>query len=65
VIVGILLIFASFSSDADTAGGLDGALQALLALDLGPLLVAVVGAGFIAYGVFCLFRARFAHLSPG
>jgi hypothetical protein len=65
VIVGILLIVASFSSDADTAGGLDGALQALLALDLGPLLVAVVGAGFIAYGVFCLFRARFAHLSPG
>ena len=64
VIVGILLIVASFSSDADTAGGLDGALRALLALDLGPLLVAVVGAGFIAYGIFCLFRARFAHLNP-
>ena len=65
VIVGILLIVASFSSDADTAGGLDGALRALLTLDLGPLLVAVVGAGFIAYGIFGLFRARFAHLSPG
>jgi hypothetical protein len=65
VIVGVLLIVASFSSDADTAGGLDGALQALLGLALGPLLVAVVGAGLIAYGIFCLFRARFAHLSPG
>jgi hypothetical protein len=62
LIVGILLIVASLSSDADTAGGLDGALQALLALALGPLLVAVVGAGFVAYGIFCLFRARFADL---
>ena len=50
VIVGVLLIVASFSSDADTAGGLDGALRALLALAFGPLLVAVVGVGFIAYG---------------
>lgn len=63
-IVGVLLIVASFRSDADTAGGLDGALRALLALAAGPLLVGVVGAGFIAYGIFCLFRARFARLRP-
>ena len=44
VIVGLLLIVASLSSDAETAGGLDGALQALLGLTLGPLLVAEVGA---------------------
>ena len=62
-IVGVLLVAASLSGDADTAGGLDGALRALLSLDLGPWLVAVVGAGFIAYGVFCLFRARFARLT--
>ena len=30
----------------------------------GPLLVGVVGVGFVAYGVFCLFRARFARLDP-
>jgi hypothetical protein len=64
VIVGILLIVASLRSDADAAGGLDGALQALLDLAYGPLLVAVVGVGFLAYGVFCLFRARFARLRP-
>ena len=63
VIVGVLLVVASLSGDADTAGGLDGALNALLALDLGPWLVGVVGIGFIAYGVFCLFRARFARLT--
>jgi hypothetical protein len=64
VIVGILLVVASFSSDADTAGGLDGALRALLQLFYGPALVAAVGVGFVAYGVFCLFRARFARLEP-
>ena len=62
LIVGILLVVASLSGDADTAGGLDGALKALLSLALGPMLVAVVGIGFLAYGVFCLFRARFAKL---
>ena len=44
------------------AGGLDGALRALLALAYGPLLVGAVGVGFIAYGFFCLFRARYARL---
>ena len=64
VIVGVLLVIASLSSDADAAGGLDGALQALLALAFGPALVGAVGAGFIAYGLFCLFRAKFARLRP-
>lgn len=62
VIVGILLVIAAIRTDAETAGGLDGALQALVALAYGPALVGAVGIGFIAYGVFCLFRARFAKL---
>ena len=60
----ILLLVAAVTIDADAAGGLDGAFVALLALAYGPLLVGAVGAGFIAYGLFCLFRARFARLSP-
>jgi hypothetical protein len=63
VIVGVLLVIAALSDDADTAGGLDGALQALLDLALGQWLVGVVGIGFVAYGVFCLFRARYAKLT--
>ena len=63
VIVGVLLVVASLSGDADAAGGLDGALKALLSLALGPWLVGVVGIGFVAYGVFCLFRARYAQLA--
>lgn len=65
LIVGVLLVVSSLSGDATTAGGLDGALKALLGLALGPVLVGIVGVGFIAYGVFCLFRARFARLAEG
>jgi hypothetical protein len=64
VVLGILLIVASVRSDADAAGGLDGALRALLGLAIGPLLVVIVGIGFIAYGLFCFFRARYARLKP-
>ena len=63
VIVGTLLVAASLTSDAETAGGLDGALEALLALSYGPWLVAAVGIGFLAYGLFCLFRAQHARLA--
>ena len=63
LIVGVLLVVSSVSGDADTAGGLDGALKVLLGLALGPVLVATVGIGFVAYGVFCLFRARYAKLT--
>lgn len=61
-IVGVLLLIAAIRVEPDAAGGLDGAVEALLALPLGPVLAGVVGAGFIAYGLFCLFRARYARL---
>lgn len=61
-IVGALLIVAAVQGDAGAAGGLDGAIEALLGVAHGPLLVGGVGAGFIAYGVFCGARARFATL---
>jgi hypothetical protein len=62
VIVGILLVVAAVTVDPETAGGIDGAVQALLALAYGPWLAGAVGIGFIAYGVFCLFRARYARM---
>lgn len=61
-IVGVLLVIAAVTSDASQAGGFDDAFDTLRSLFLGPLLVGVVGAGFIAYGVFLFFRARFARL---
>lgn len=62
-IVGILLLAATVTADADVAGGLDGAVQALFRLALGPFLVAAVGVGLLCYGVFSMFRARYARLT--
>jgi hypothetical protein len=62
-IVGVLLVVAAVRVDPGTAGGLDGAVQALLRLPAGAVLGAAVGAGFLAYGVFTGFRARYARLS--
>jgi len=62
VVVGILLIVAAITVDADAAGGLDGGVHALRGMLLGPLLVGVVGAGLVAYGVFCMARTRYARL---
>jgi hypothetical protein len=61
-IVGVLFIAAAATTDADQAGGLDSALKALLKLPLGPWVVGVVGAGFIAYGIYSMVRARYARL---
>ncbi|MCK6066969.1 MULTISPECIES: DUF1206 domain-containing protein [Microbacterium] len=63
IIVGILLAVAAVEVDPGQAGGLDGAVQALLQLPAGPLLGAAVGVGFLAYGAFTILRARFAKLS--
>lgn len=62
VIVGVLLSVAAVTLDPQAAGGIDGAVQALLALAYGPWLAGAVGVGFVAYGVFCLFRARYARM---
>lgn len=63
VIVGILLIVAAVQVDPAVAGGFDAAIKSLLSLFLGPLLVGAVGVGFLAYGVFLFFRAKYARLS--
>lgn len=64
VVVGVLLVVAAWQVDPNAAGGLDGAIDALLALPLGPWIVGLVGAGLIVYGAFLCVRARFARMSP-
>ena len=61
-VVGILVIVAGFTVDPSQSTGLDGALRSLAALPFGVLILLLVGLGLIAYGVYCLFRARFARL---
>lgn len=62
IILAILLVVAAIRVEPSAAGGLDAAIDALLGLAYGPLLVGAVGGGLIAYGVFCFFRARYARL---
>lgn len=60
--LGILLLVAAVRSRPDESGSLDAAVRALLELAPGPAIVVSVGAGLIAYAVFCGFRARYARL---
>ena len=62
LVVGVLLIIAAVRTEAKTAASLDGAVQAILDLTLGPLLAGIVGVGLLAYGVFTVFRARVARM---
>jgi hypothetical protein len=61
-IVGILFGVAALTSDSDKAGGMNGALKILTLLPFGELLLWIVGAGLIAYGLYCFARAPLARL---
>lgn len=58
-LIGFFLIRAAVTYDAGQATGLDGALRHLTTETWGLVVVVIVGAGFAAYGVFCL--ATFTH----
>jgi len=58
-LVGFFLLRAAIKYDPNDATGLDGALRRLAAESWGVVVVAIVGIGFAAYGVFCL--ATFTH----
>ncbi|WAB83452.1 DUF1206 domain-containing protein [Microcella daejeonensis] len=60
--VGGLLATAAISTDASEAGGIDDALRAIAGLPFGQVLLAIVGGGLIAYGIYCFARARLATL---
>ncbi|MGK9146786.1 DUF1206 domain-containing protein [Plantibacter flavus] len=62
VVVGILFIVAAATHDPDKASGMDGALTALAALPFGVVILIVIGVGLIAYGLFCMARARWGRL---
>ncbi|MGY2001638.1 DUF1206 domain-containing protein [Blastococcus sp. SYSU DS1024] len=63
-LVGVLLWRAAASSDVSTATGLDGAMTAIAGVRAGPWLLAGVAAGFAAFGVYALARARYPDRDP-
>ncbi|WP_439593240.1 DUF1206 domain-containing protein [Microbacterium sp.] len=61
-VAGVLFVVAAFTHDPESAGGLDAALHTLATLPFGPVILWVVGAGLILYGLFCFARARYARM---
>ncbi|RBY88134.1 DUF1206 domain-containing protein [Blastococcus sp. TBT05-19] len=63
-LVGVLLWRAAGSADVSDATGLDGAMTAIAGVSAGPWLLAGVAAGFAAFGVYALARARYPDRDP-
>ncbi|SDH57383.1 DUF1206 domain-containing protein [Microbacterium pygmaeum] len=61
-IAGILFVVAALTHDPEAAGGLDAALHALAGLPFGAIILWIVGAGLVTYGLFCFARARYARM---
>lgn len=61
-VAGILFVVAALTHDPSAAGGLDSALRSLAGLPFGQVVLWLVGAGLIVYGLFCFARARYAHM---
>ncbi|MGY1603875.1 DUF1206 domain-containing protein [Geodermatophilus sp. SYSU D00815] len=63
-LVGVLLWQAATSADVSTATGLDGAMTVIAGVRGGPWLLSGVAAGFAAFGVYALARARYPDRDP-
>ncbi len=61
-VAGALFIVAAVTHDPATAGGLDDALHTLASLPFGPIILWVVGAGLVIYGLYCFARSRYARM---
>ena len=61
-LVGVFLINAAIDFDPNKAVGLDGALAKVDHASTGPLLLGLVAAGLIAFGVYSLSDARYRRI---
>lgn len=60
-ILGVLFVVAAMKARPEKAGGLDTALRTLRGEPLGAVLLTIVAAGFVAYGVYSFARARYTR----
>ena len=61
-LIGYGLIEAAVDYSPKSAIGLDGALAKLARASYGPLLLGIVAAGLIAFGLFSLVEARYRRI---
>jgi hypothetical protein len=61
-LIGIFVLKAAIDYAPSKAVGLDGALQKLARQSYGTFLLAVVAAGFVAFGIFSIVEARYRRI---
>ena len=62
-IVGVLLVRAAQTGDPAKSRGLDAALRTLVAQPFGELLLILVAVGFLAFGAYCFFQAKYRKVT--
>jgi hypothetical protein len=63
VIIGGFLVLAAVQSRPDEAKGLAGALAAVERAPYGPIVLGIVGAGLVSYGMFQLVEGRYREIA--
>ncbi len=58
-IAGILVVAAAVTFDPDKARGLDAALKTLAGHPWGVWLLALIGLGIAAFGIYCFAQAKY------
>ncbi len=61
-VLGLFAMEAAWSSDADEAKGMDGALRSFADTPVGPWLLVAVAAGVTLFGLFCFMLARWRRV---
>lgn len=61
-VVGVLLTYATLSSQKQKTHGLDGAMQTILAHPFGKFLLSAVALGFLAFGVFAILQSCYRRM---
>ena len=58
-VVGGLFVYAALTHEAEKSGGLDQALQRVLEVPFGQVLLVAIAIGIAGFGLFCFARARY------
>lgn len=61
-LIAFFLVRAAITFKPDEVGGIDGSLRQFAGYSWGRIVVAVVAAGFVAYGAFCVISAKYQCL---
>ena len=61
-LIGVFVAKAAYEYEPSEAIGLDGALRELAQTSYGPVLLFVVAAGLVCYGLFSLVEARYRRI---